>query len=418
MHHKEALQEVAVAGIGGFASAHHSALRELETRQLLRVSATCDPRETSLGDLKEKLQFAEREIQIFDDFTDMLATGSPAWVALPTPLRFHASMHSACVRRGIPCYLEKPPTLDPVELERMIELDSLAIRQTQVGFAYVYQPERLRLKERLNQGEFGALLQVNVHGASRRDTAYYQRNDWAGRLTTGECLVLDSCLGNAMSHHVHNVLFFAGTSRLTAWAECRELEAVLYRANPIEGADTIFLRGKLTNSVEVRLALTHACETHSSIKETLICESAVIHIFPENHIAIEYQDRPEEIIPLARRDHLKANLQLYSEYVQGSPHQLLGTLVDCRPFVQLNALAYLSAHQIHHVSPPFSEFVPDEDYWRINQIEEFLDGFLRTGDFSLLTPLGETSRTLIPATLTNWNTLLQHVETFSALKPA
>jgi len=382
------LPKVAVAGIGGFAASHHAALYELESERRLRVDATCDPRERDLGEWKERFNFSGRGISVFDDFAAMLEAASYDWISLATPITLHSPMHAAAVNRGLSCYLEKPPTLDPAELERMIVTDSRARRQTQVGFAYVYEPERLRLKERMLGGEFGTLMRVCVRGSSRRTLSYYRRNDWAGRLKVDDTLVLDSCLGNAMAHHIHNVLFFAGFGQIDSWGACHRVEARLFRANPIDGADTVFLRGELEGAIEIRIALTHACETPLVMEESLICQKASIYLGSQQQIRIRYVDGSQEVIPITNRNYLKENLRIFGEYVSGAPHQLLGTLIHCRPFVQLNALAYMSTGQIYPVPQPVSEFISNENYWKIHGIETLLESFVETGDFSPLHLLG------------------------------
>jgi predicted dehydrogenase len=382
------LPKVAVAGIGGFAAAHHEALRELEAERAVRVVATCDPRERQLGDLKERFDFAGRGVAVYDDFAAMLDAAPYDWISLATPINFHAPMHAAAVQRRLPCYLEKPPTLDPTELEDMIAEDENAIRQTQVGFAFTYEPERLRVKERLLAGEFGRLLRVSVVGTARRDRRYYERNSWAGRLTYNEALVLDSCLGNAMAHYVHNVLFFAGVEKMDSWAACRQVEARLFRANPIESADTVFLRGELEASMGIRVALTHACDTPFLIEEEVVCENATIRLRPGLEIVVQRADGSREVFPILTRNHLKENLRIFNNYVSGASHTPLSTLVHCRPFVHLNALAYLSTSGISPVTPPISEFVAGENRWRIPGIEPLLRQFVDTGDFGVLSQVG------------------------------
>jgi predicted dehydrogenase len=89
-------------------------------------------------------------------------------VDIVSPIRFHSDRHRACVERGIACYLEKPPTLDPEELERMIATEAKAIRSTQVGFNHIGQAWRQRLRARVLPGEFGRLRRVSFKGVWRR----------------------------------------------------------------------------------------------------------------------------------------------------------------------------------------------------------------------------------------------------------
>jgi len=385
---------VCIAGTGGFGAAHHQALWDLEREGEVKVVATCDPRIHSLTDLQLKFDFANRGVKVFNDFEAMLDASPCDWVSVATPIGLHAPMHDICVARSLPCYLEKPPTLDPAELERMINVDLSAIRQTQVGFNYVYDPERLALKKRLLKGEFGRLLRVGLRGAWQRTEAYYRRSPWAGRLMMNETLLLDSCMGNAMAHHVHNLLFFAGVRHMSDWGTCQSVEARLFHANHIEGADTVFARGDLADSIEFRIALSHACEETSEMEESLVCEKAVIRIVPNSSITIAYAEGRTELIPFIPRENLKENFHLFNKYVRGEPVTLMSTLVDCRPFVWLNALTYVSAGRIESIVPDLLKRTgkpnPGGGCWQIIGIGKLLEQFVQTGDFAGIQRIGTT----------------------------
>jgi predicted dehydrogenase len=205
---------VAVTGLGGYARHHHLKLQRLEAEGLCRVVATCDP---SLGQMlppSADLRLAARGVKTFSSFEAMLegsATGLDA-ITLPTPIHTHAPMHRACVERGVPVYLEKPPTLWWEELETMIATDARAVRATEVGFNFITEPARAALKARLLAGEFGALRAAAFLGLWPRPAAYFKRNDWAGKIFRAGAPVplLDSCVGNAMGHYVQNLLYWAG----------------------------------------------------------------------------------------------------------------------------------------------------------------------------------------------------------------
>ena len=92
------------------------------------------------------------------------------------------SNHAAVTALGLPAYLEKPPTLDHAELERMITADSRAGKSSLVGFNFIIEKQRLALKERLLAGEFGGLRGATLSALWPRPASYFQRNDWAGRL--------------------------------------------------------------------------------------------------------------------------------------------------------------------------------------------------------------------------------------------
>ncbi len=375
----------AVAGIGGFGTAHHNALLKLENAGRFRVVATCDPALPRLEKVIETLEFARRNVALYESFEPLLARheGDLRLITVAAPIRLHAPMHRACVERGIACYLEKPPTLNPEELEEMITRDAEARFSTQVGFNYIYQPFRHELKERIAKGEFGRLLRVGYIGLWQRALTYYARNNWAGRLLLENGYVLlDSCCGNAMSHHLHNILFFAGDGTGHSWARPARLEAELYRANAIEGTDTIFARGVLENGVEIRLAASHACEPGHTSEEIITCENAEIRITARGDYAFWREGRIVESHP-APAASLIDNFSLYADYLHGIVERPQTRLEDCRAFVNLNALLYVAARQIHTVTETAqSRFCHDTmDTIHIPGIQEVCERAIREGIF-------------------------------------
>jgi predicted dehydrogenase len=339
----------AVIGLGGYAGAHHHALVKLEASGDSRLVAACDPHPARFVDAIGRWRFAERGVPVFADYRDMLARHASALdlLVVPTPIGLHAEMHRAGVEAGVPVYLEKPPTLDPAELEAMIALDCAASRSTLVGFNFAIEPARLELKTRLLAGDFGVLREVRLHAAWPRTPRYFTRNNWAGRLLDPHGrLLLDSCFANAMAHFVHNALQWAGTRAPLDWDRPAEVRAELYRAHAIEGADTFFVAARTASGIPLRLALTHACHGAHHHCETLVCEHATLDYSTGGELAIRWRDGRAERHPLPPFDTLLDNHRAYHRYLRGEAPRPGTRLADSRAFVELNALAYLSSREI------------------------------------------------------------------------
>lgn len=383
---KKPCLNTAVVGIGGFAYAHHAALIELENAGLVKVVATCDPKASHLVESQSLYRFEERNVMVYSDFSSMLAEHGDCLdlITIVSPMQFHAEQHRACVENRIACYLEKPPTLDPRELEEMIAVETRASFSTQVGFNFISQPWRQALKARLIGGEFGALRRVGFKGLWRRSQAYYTRNTWAGRLVIGNSIITDSCCGNAMAHFMHNLLFHAGTDDLMSWAGPRSVQAELYRANNIEGTDTVFAKGMLDNDVEFHVAVTHACEPSLAHVERIQCDRAEIEVREEGPFTIRYKDGRVET-GATPPGSLEENLRNYCEYLAGKQPRPATQLKDCVAFVHLNALLYVAAGGIREVSAPHAcvrRLADDvQDSFCIPGVEMACDTFLRTGRF-------------------------------------
>ncbi len=376
---------IGIIGLGGFAGSHHNAVARLEERGHAKLVCTCDPRVEFFVNEREKLNFFARGVGVFPDYRSMLAACGRDLdlVVIPTPINLHAEMHAAVTALGLPAYLEKPPTLDHAELERMITADSRAGKSSLVGFNFIIEKQRLALKERLLAGEFGGLRGATLSALWPRPASYFQRNDWAGRLMIADRPVLDSCFGNAMAHFVHNLLFWAGTADLYSWSQLAAVRAELYRAHTIEGADTFFVEADTTTSVNLRFALSHACAGPASHNETVICDDAVIHYSVGHHIELRWRDGRVERTTPAPFDGLECNHLDYYRYLRGETSRPATTLVDSRPFVALNDLAHISSGQIATIPGALVSGVRDEkeqkDYINVAGMNASLDSFLAHG---------------------------------------
>jgi predicted dehydrogenase len=363
---------VAICGIGGFASSHHYNFVELEKRGLVKVIATCDPALEPLAEVCQMHEFEKRGVAVFSSFDEMieLHRNEIDFAVVATPIHCHAGMHEALVRNGIACYLEKPPTLDPRELHDMLEVEKLARRPTHVSFSYIHLADRLELKRRLLAGEFGPPIELSFMGLAPRDHSYFERNHWAGKLLLGGTMVLDSCLGNAMAHFLNNMLFWAGSESVSTRARPFEIESELYRANPIEGCDTIFANCLLENGVTLRLAASHACDNPSlQTTERLVFQNATITIRNATDISITWSDGREEAFEI-QRPSLALDIEAYLRFLDGHEALPPQSLEESLGFVETNALFYIAAKTIHPVNRPHLRQLQHDSPLAIEGIEE------------------------------------------------
>jgi predicted dehydrogenase len=377
---------IGIVGMGGFAGSHHTTVARLEERGAVRLICTCDPKAAQFSAARLAWKLSQRGVSVFEDYRAMLDACHREldMVVVPTPINLHAEMHDAITARGIPAYLEKPPTLDYAELERMIAADRRCARSSLVGFNFIIEPARLALKERILAGEFGAIRGATLSALWPRPESYFFRNGWAGRLTIDQRLVLDSCLGNAMAHFVHNMLFWTGGPELFSWSQTAAVRAELYRAHAIEGADTFFVEADNAAGVTLRFALSHACAGPSSHCETVLCERAALTYVVGSHAEIRWNDgRGTERIALGPFDALAENHLEYYRYLRGEIARPATTLQDSEPFVVVNDLAYISSGRIGAVPAHRLSGVRDEkeqqDYLSIAGLAATIDQFLTRG---------------------------------------
>lgn len=371
--------------MGGFAGSHHHTVARLEERQEAKLVCACDPNPGAFAKEQEMWRFAERGVQVFSDYRAMLEACHSGLdlVVIPTPIQLHAAMHAAATEFGLPAYVEKPPTLDYAELEKMIEADARARKASLVGFNFIIEKSRLSLKARLLSGEFGAIRGATLNARWPRPASYFTRNQWAGRLLISGHVVLDSCFGNAMAHFVHNLLFWTGGPELFSWSQIAAVRAELYRAHAIEGADTFFVETDTTVGVTLRFALSHACAGPSTHCEMVLCDKAALRYTVGRHIEVRWNDGRVERIELEAFDPLAENHTEYYRYLRGETMRPATTLADARPFVTLNDLAHVSSGGI--ISLPADQITrmrddkDQQDYLQIARMPSAEDNFLARG---------------------------------------
>jgi hypothetical protein len=166
----------------------------------------------------------------------------------------------------------------------------------------------------------------------------------------GNQVVLDSCFGNALSHFVHNLLFWVGSPSLISWGTTTEVRARLYRAHAIEGADTFFVEA-VVNGILLRLVASHACRERELNTETVVCEKATIRYEAGNIGEIIWNDGRHELVGVTPFDTPLMNHLDYYRYLRGETERPSITLEDCRSFVHLNGLTYISSQTIENIAP-------------------------------------------------------------------
>jgi predicted dehydrogenase len=384
---KQVAIRCAIVGMGGFAGRHHGMVVELEKTGESRLICTSGRDPSVYAEKMKEWRFEERGVAVFNDYREMLVQCRDRldMVIVSTPIPLHAEMHRFCVDLGLPVYLEKPPTLDPEELEEMIQCDERQAFKTHIPFNFIVERPRRQLKKRLLDGEFGRLETVTFCGVAPRASTYYTRANWSGQLMLGESLVLDSCMGNAMAHKVHDALFWAGTGELFSWAPPSVVKAELYRAHSIKGTDTVFCSAETGEGARLRLFLTHAWMGNGENEETIQCEKATIRYATTSRISIQWKDGRTEEVPLDGRQFQMEHHRWYHGYLRGERDRPLTTLEDCRPMVHLNNLIYLSSDGITEVKGDDVERIsaapaPGE-FFRIRDVVAIGRRFLAEGQF-------------------------------------
>jgi predicted dehydrogenase len=249
---------VALIGVSGYGHVYHDLLEELRRPGAIALTAA-----TIINPKDEPAIVAglgAHGCKIYTDYREMLDRhrGAIDLCCIPTPIPLHAPMAEAALAAGAHVLVEKPLAATLREIEAVVAAETAARRFVAVGFQDIYAAENLALKAELLAGAIGPLQRIRGRGQWPRDTAYYRRNNWAGRRQVDAASVYDSPLSNAFSHFLNLALFLAGTDAGRS-AVPADVTAELYRAQPIENFDTAALRVRTSTGVEILFYVTHSC---------------------------------------------------------------------------------------------------------------------------------------------------------------
>ena len=133
----------------------------------------------------------------------------------------------------------------------------------------------------------------------------------------------------------------------------------------------------------LRFALSHACAGASAHSETVLCDKAVLKYSVGGQIEICWNDNRVERIALDPFDGLSENHLEYYKYLRGENPRPATMLVDSKPFVALNDLAYLSSGTITTIPASLIQGIRDEkeqkDYINVSGLNRVIDQFLTRG---------------------------------------
>jgi len=246
-----------LVGIGGMGAVYLQALLGKKDAGLFRIVGAVDPQPNRCP---QYVEMRAMGVPCFISLQDFYRNRRADLAVLSTPIHLHMPQTAFALAKGSHVLCEKPAAGTVQEVRNAIEAERAAGRWVAVGYQWSFSPAVQALKEDIRAGLFGAPKRFKCLYLWPRDTAYYERNDWAGKRTDAEgAWVLDSPAQNAMAHDLHNMFYILGKEPETS-ARPAEVEAELYRANAIENFDTAAARVRTEEGVEILFLVSHASE--------------------------------------------------------------------------------------------------------------------------------------------------------------
>ncbi|MCI8887061.1 MAG: Gfo/Idh/MocA family oxidoreductase [Hungatella sp.] len=170
----------AVIGCGLISKNHLKALRNVEGA---RCGAVCDI-------VREKAAAAagayseNGEIQIYEDYHELLRDGDIEVVHICTPHHLHADMAVEALLRGKHVLCEKPMALTADDAKRMIKARDESGKCLGICFQNRYNESSRYMRELLESGELGKVLGGRGQVTWDRKPEYYTTSPWRGRWAT------------------------------------------------------------------------------------------------------------------------------------------------------------------------------------------------------------------------------------------
>ena len=373
---------IGTAGLGGYAGVICRLLLEQsragrdgnysddeDGRPFVRLAAVCEPNPDAHPVLAAELEAAG--VPLLARWEDLLAGPAEAvWLPLPIPL--HRPYTEQALAAGLAVLCEKPAAGCVQDLDAMQDAQNRAGLPVAIGFQDIYEPTTLALKRALLEGEIGTVCSVALTACWPRDSRYYARSAWAGRRRQNGAWVMDSPASNALAHFLNLALFLLG-DYLDASAVPMQVEAELYRANPIETYDTCGLRLVTPSGTSLLALLTHACR--ETRPPRLVLEGTVGSLHYEAGAQAEIRT-PRGTRTLSLREASRTHmLRRFVSLVRGVPEeQPVATLAMARAhLVAVNGAS--QAAPVRAVPPQFLDILPSGEGGRLTAIVGIEDLF-------------------------------------------
>ena len=248
---------IGIIGVAGYGQVHLASIAACADRGLCTLrAATVRPQDS---DPEREAELKGQGVKIYRSVEAMLSgeTDRVQLVAIPTGIPSHAELSIAALEAGYHVLCEKPAAGNLAEALRMRRCAGSTGRILAIGYQHVYSKGTQTLKRLCAAGLLGNLLEARVLARWPRDSSYYGRNDWAGRLEYDGRPINDSPAQNATSHYLNDMLYVAGPGPDKS-ALPLEVYGENYRAKPIESADTQFVRMRTDTGVAIQFIATHA----------------------------------------------------------------------------------------------------------------------------------------------------------------
>ncbi|MFC1717151.1 Gfo/Idh/MocA family protein [Candidatus Poribacteria bacterium] len=246
---------IALVGLSGYGSNHVNRFLDASEDQNIQIVAAVDVNPDRCRRLQELKDAGAKLYSSLDEFYGSI--GRADLVVIATPIHFHAPQTIQALGNGSSVLCEKPATATVQDAIRMAEAADEAGKFVAIGYQWSFSKTIQAVKRDVMDGVFGKPICLKSFMSWPRPASYYTQRHWAAKIKSEDGdWILDSPVHNATAHYLHNCFYILGKTTETSAAPA-DVQAELYRANPIENYDTAVLRAHTEDGVEILHFVSH-----------------------------------------------------------------------------------------------------------------------------------------------------------------
>ena len=170
--------KIGIVGLGFMGQMHYRCWKAREDSQ---ITAICDTNKNIVEDCKKTVGNIEGTepidftgINIYSDFSKMLAEEKLDAISLTLPTYLHAKHTIQALESGVNVLCEKPMGLNLSECDSMIAAANSSGKVLQIGHCVRFWPEYAKVKEIIAGGEYGKVIAATFQRLSAVPTWSYE----------------------------------------------------------------------------------------------------------------------------------------------------------------------------------------------------------------------------------------------------
>jgi len=191
-----------IIGLGGLGKVHFKNLSEMGKKDIgVKIVALCDVEEKKITEKvninlgEDKSEIDPAQYSIYTDAEKMLKNEKLDFVVTALPTYLHADIAVMALDHGLHVFSEKPMALTVEEGQRMLDASKRNGKLLMIGQCLRYWPEYRKLKQIIDDGEFGKVIRAEFSRYSSLPVWSWQ-NWYLDEKKSG---------GAALDLHVHDV---------------------------------------------------------------------------------------------------------------------------------------------------------------------------------------------------------------------